>query len=116
MLVWYVFWRNMLICRTLGKDCKELRQALVSVGTATYRQEDALKRGLFSLGEQTFRTSYPNVLLQQITNPENLGSAKGWNVGVVWCWPLPICTVRNTASFLCMDLKRFSLPPSVVSN
>jgi glycosyltransferase involved in cell wall biosynthesis len=86
-----------------------LSQALVSVVTATYRQEDALKRALFSLGEQTypnmeivlvddsaekiwnekvasiveaFRTSYPNVSLQHITNPENLGSAKSRNVGI----------------------------------
>ena len=31
-----------------------MSQALVSVVVATYRREEALKRALFSLGEQTY--------------------------------------------------------------
>lgn len=86
-----------------------MSQALVSVVVATYRREDALKRALFSLGEQTypnmeivlvddsaedswhekvglivdaFRTSYPHLPFQHITNSENLGSAKSRNAGI----------------------------------
>lgn len=84
-------------------------QPLVSVVVATYKRDEILKRALFSLAQQTyksfeiilvddnaneewnlrvnkivddFKTEFPEILLKYIINNPNMGSAKTRNIGI----------------------------------